>query len=181
LALEPEVSIDEVLESPDRRDHAAMPEMDALREAHALQEADLVDVRFDARRSALAMLFDLRVALQFRLANTAALVMRNVEQFQWTASEPLGFGRVAHYVMGSKPAIKGTLFTFELACLSGWHLNAAASSAEFFVGDVPGLPDAQPNFVEDEERVISEGMPAWGSEFEPAWATFLDPVSPRAG
>ncbi len=174
------VSIEELLQSSDRRQHAAIPEMDALEEADALQEADLVDVRFDIGGSSLAMLFDLRTALQFRLANTAVLVVRDVEQVHWVATHEsaLSRGRVAHYVMSSTPVTGEGGFAFELVCLRGWHLHIAGSSAEFFVGDIPGLAGVPPNFVDDDDRSIADAMPAWGSMFEPGWATFLDPMTP---
>ena len=168
------MTIDELLRSPERRDCAAMPETDALTEVDGLQEADLVDARLDVAGSLFVMLFDLRTALGFRMANTAVLVMRDVRQVQWVAENPGGSRRVAHYVMRSKPDIKTTRFTFELVCLHGWHVRAVASTAEFFVGDVQNLPEAPPNFVEDDELTILAGMPAWDSVFKPEWATFLD-------
>ncbi len=169
------MTIDELLRSPERRDHVAMPETDALTEVDGLQEADLVDARLIVADASLAVLFDLRTALQFRMANTAVLVMHDIGQVDWARGEPPGSRRVAHYVMSSKPGVKGGLFTLELVCLRGWRLNAVASSAEFFVGDVPELPEAPPNFVEDDERKIAAGMPTWESVFKPEWATFLGP------
>ncbi len=174
------MSINDLLNSSTRRDNAAMPESDALVEIDALQEADLVDVRFDVSGSSLAMLFDLRSALQFRLANTAVLVIREVEELHWASSEPKGPRRVAHYVIGSKPDVEANRFTLELVCLRGWRLSVVASSAEFFVGDIPGLSEAPPNFVEDDEQTIAEAMPAWDSIFEPRWATFVDPIEPQS-
>lgn len=176
------MTIDELLRNPERRDHAAMPETDALTEVDGLQEADLVDARLDVARSLLVVLFDLRTSLQFRMANTAVLVMHDVAEVQWVADERWEHRRrVAHYVMSSKPNIEGDRFTFELVCLRGWRLSAVASTAEFFVGDVPDLPEAPPSFVEDDEQTIAAGMPAWDSMFKPEWATFLDPRSPRPG
>ncbi len=173
------MSIEELLSSPDRRGYAAMPETDALVEVDGLQEADLVDVRFDADAGSLVLLFDLRTALQFRLANTAVLVMRDVEEVRWFSKEERGDRRTAHYVMSSNPTTREGRFVFELVCLRGWDLSAVSSSAEFFVGDVPDLPSAPPNFVEDDERAIAMGMPAWRSMFKPEWATFLDSTEPR--
>lgn len=173
------MTIEDLLRSGERRSYAAMPETDALTEVDGLQEADLVDVRLLAGEASLALLFDLRTALQFRMANTAVLVMREVERFSWTCAERPGSHRVAHYVMSAKPDVKQGLFTLDVVCLRGWHLDAEASSAEFFVGDVPQLPEAPPNFIEDDERAIAAGMPAWDSDFDPGWATFLDPVGSR--
>jgi hypothetical protein len=50
-----------------------------------------------------------------------------------------------------------------------------ATSAEFFVGDIPGLPEAPPDFTEDDEETVAAGMPAWNAPFHPIWATFIDP------
>jgi hypothetical protein len=168
------MTIADLLADPARRDHAAMPESDALTDIDGLQEADLVDVCFDARESTLVMLLDLRTALQFRLANTAVLAMRDVRHVEWNGNEPERGSRVAHYVMSSKPSVTGGRITIEIACLGGWRLAATASSAEFYVGDVPGLPKAPPNFARDDETTIAAGMPRWASTFEPAWATFID-------
>lgn len=48
-------------------------------------------------------------------------------------------------------------------------------SAEFFVGDVPDLPAAPPDFFESDEQTIAQGMPGLHSTFNPKGATFLDP------
>jgi hypothetical protein len=64
----------------------------------------------------------------------------------------------------------------DVLCTDGFSIKVSALSAEFFVGDVPGLSEAPPNFPEDDEETIVAGMPAWTSRFEPGWATFLDPA-----
>ncbi|MDA8044450.1 MAG: hypothetical protein M0Z30_04310 [Actinomycetota bacterium] len=173
------MSITELLNDPGRRDHASMPEMDALVDADALQEADLVDVRFDAGSSSVALLLDLRTALQFRLANTAVLVLRDVKELYWAADEPQGARRIAHYIMSSKPGVDLNRFALEVVCLRGWRFRATGLTAEFYVGDVPGLPEAPPNFAEDDWQAITVGMASWDSLFKPGWATFLDPVDPE--
>jgi hypothetical protein len=172
--------IGELLSSPARRNCAATPETDALVDLDALQEADLVNVRFDADDSSVVMLLDLRTALQFRLANTAVLVLRGVEELHWARGEHGGPGRWAHYVMSSKPGVDRDRVTLELVCLGGWRFSAISAAAEFFVGDIPDLPGAPPNFVEDDEQTITDGMPSWDSLFQPGWATFLDPMEPQA-
>jgi hypothetical protein len=106
------------------------------------------------------------------------LVMRDVGHVEWNCELPQGSRRVAHYVMSSKPGVQRNLFTLELVCLRGWRLSAVASCAEFFVGDVFGLPEAPPNFIEDDEETIAKGMPTWSASFTPEWATFLDPAPP---
>jgi hypothetical protein len=76
--------------------------------------------------------------------------------------------------MHSKPGIQDQLVTFEIGCLGGLKLKTTAQSAEFFVGDIPNLPETPPNFGDDEESVIVAGMPHWSSDFVPQAATFID-------
>jgi hypothetical protein len=164
----------ELLASPGRREFAGEPETDALTEVDGLQEADLLDVRYSLDDAKLAMLFDIRIALGFRLANTAVLIMGEVSTIELSCRHTDWLHR-SHTVIDSIPAPQDGLFTFELRCLDGWAVRAVSHTAEWFVGNIPGLPDAQPDFHGD-EAAIAAGMPAWTSEFEPGWATFLDPA-----
>jgi hypothetical protein len=156
-----------------------MPEADALTDVDALQEANLVDVRLLAHESSVAAIFDLRTALQFRMANTALMVMHGLRHVEWHGVEALGSSRIAHTVVSSEPNATQGLFTFGLVCLHGWRLTAVAGSAEFFVGDVPELPEVPPDFVEDDDETIEKGMPSWNSSFAPGWATFLEGLPSR--
>jgi hypothetical protein len=58
------ITIQDLLSLPPTLRDLAAPEMDPLTEEDALREAQLLDVRFDAVRSTLGLLFELRVALQ---------------------------------------------------------------------------------------------------------------------
>jgi hypothetical protein len=169
------ITLDELLKSPDRGSHATEPETDALANLDALQEADLVDVRFDALSASLVLLLDLRTSLQYHLANTAVLALRGLAELHWTSHDGRGSRRMAHNVMSSKPGVEYGRVTLEVVCLNGWRLWATASAGEFYVGDIPGLSEAQPNFVTDDEKTILAGMPDWESPFIPKSATFLSP------
>ena len=174
------MSIDELLRSSSRREHAAMPESDALTEVDGLQEADLVDARFLAGecRERSCSISVLRCSSGWRTRRCWCY-----GRWQRSTGRALsrgGRGRVAHYVMSSRPDSKAGRFALEMVCLRGWRLSAIASSAEFFVGDVPGLPEAPPSFIEDDESTIVSGMPSWASTFKPGWATFLDLNRPSA-
>jgi hypothetical protein len=173
LAVGPVMVIEDLFDYPLRRAYAAMPEMDALTEPDALQEADLVDIRFDVSRSVVGLLFDLRSALQFRMANTALLVGHDVQRFTLSGETSPGRSRMAHYVVSSRPDNRDLQFSIAIGCLQACRLELAAASAEFFVGDIPDLPEAPPDFGRDDEATIKAGMPGWGSQFEPGWATFL--------
>ncbi|HEX2050729.1 MAG TPA: hypothetical protein VHJ34_08875 [Actinomycetota bacterium] len=68
---------------PERKTFAAKPEMDPLTEGASLMESRLIGVRFDAVASIAGLLFDLRQAIQLRLANTGVLIVRGVERLTW--------------------------------------------------------------------------------------------------
>lgn len=167
------MTIEALLDDPARRAYGAQPEADLLTERDALQEADLVGIRVDAGESRVAVLFDLRQALQFREGDTAVLVARGVERLEWSGEGSQREHRMAHPVMSSVPDHGDGRVRLVLECLRGARLEVVATSAEFFVGTVPGLPEAPPNFVEDDESKIRAEMPGWSSLFEPEWATFL--------
>jgi len=169
------MTIDELLQSTSRFELGSMPEADALTELDALQEADLADVQVDAEHGVVALLFDLRSALQFRMANTAVLVLRGATDFEWAHGQQHPHHREAHYVMSSSTAVDGNRLAIEVVCLRGWRVRANCQAAEFFVGDIPGLSEAPPNFVEDTPATIEAGMPSWSSPFEAHWATFIHP------
>src|SRR5918997_1688834 len=75
----------DLFHDPRRRSYASMPEMDALTEPDALQEAALVDVRLSALDNSVGLLFDLRGALQLQDGDTAILIAREVTRMSWDA------------------------------------------------------------------------------------------------
>jgi hypothetical protein len=169
------IAIEDLLWSdPGLRRFAAQPEMDPLTEEGALQEAQLVDIRFDALRSTVGLLFELRLALQLREANTGVLVARGVRELSWTAG-PRSTGRTAWVVGGSIPHNEDRLFGLKLGMWPDAQLALRAESAAFFAGDVPGL-DPIPNYVDDDEATIRAHLAGWRSEFVPIHAVFLDPA-----
>lgn len=158
------------------REYASMPEMDPLTEDDALQEAQLLEVRFDALRSTAALLFELRSALQLREANTGVLILRGVQTLTWT-SGPRETERTAWTVGGSVVTSTDRRFGLELGLwpAPGAQLTLSAESAAFLAGDVPGL-DRIPDYLDDDELTIRAQLASWRSAFEPVSAVFLDPA-----
>lgn len=159
---------------PGLRRFASQPEMDPLTEEGALQEAQLLDVRFDALRSTVGLLFELRLALQLREGNTGVLIARGVRQLSWTAEQRSTL-RTAWTVGGSIPSNEDRLFGLELGLWPNAQLALKAESAAFFAGDVPGL-DRIPDYMEDDEVTVRSQLAGWHSEFVPVHAVFLDPA-----
>lgn len=152
------------------------PEMDALTEADALQEAQLIEVVFDAVTRRLGLLFDLRQALQLRSANTGLLVFVGVEEFTW-AGVPRATKRTAWTVVGSTPDNSKGIVRLRLFFVPDGEAHVTARGAAFYVGDVAGLPPAPPDFLEDSEDVISAGMASMQSSFDTVHATFIEPLT----
>lgn len=167
--------IDGLFTDPSRRSYAAMPEMDPLTEEGALQEADLVAVRVDVMTASAGLLFDLRNALQLRSGNAALLIARGVDRVEWDVQDVRDLPFVSHLVTQSVPSIDDGRFALTLGLVPDAGLTLRARGAEFFVGDVPDLGDAPPDFLEGSPDLIRAEMPGWASVFVPGYATFLDP------
>jgi hypothetical protein len=175
------VIIDELLRSPARISLGGMPEADALTEVGALQEAGLVDVRTDAIGGRVELLFDLRSALQFRMADTAVLVVTGVTKLEIDRRAAGTVSRGTPYVMSSVPSIDGDWLDFRVVCLGGWSVHVRGRGAEFFVGNVLDLPAAPPNYSEDDDDTIRSGVQSWESDLDADWATFIEPASSSFG
>ena len=160
------------------RRFAAQPEMDPLTEDDALQEAQLLDVRFDALHATVGLLFELRTALQLREANTGVLVARGVRELSWTA-KPRSTKRTAWAVMSSTPDVSDRLFGLKVGMSPDARLWLKAESAAFFTGDVLSL-DRIPDYSGDDETTIRSNLAGWRSSFTPVYAVFLDPA-PTSG
>ncbi|MGL5850618.1 MAG: hypothetical protein ACRCZD_07505, partial [Phycicoccus sp.] len=157
------------------RSYASLPEMDPLTEEDALQEVQLVDVRFDALAGVLGVIFELRQAQQLREANTGVLVARGVRAVAWNApsrDSPL----TAWSVGSSVPRARDRLFELTLVLWPhpGAGLSLTAESAAFFVGDVAGLSEEPPDYSDRERAAVVGEVPCWRSAFEPVSAAFLD-------
>lgn len=173
------IVIEELLSAgSELRRYAAQPEMDPLTEDDALQEAQLLDVRFDALHSTVGLLFELRMALQLREPNTGVLVARGVHELSWSTGGRSPAPLFAWVVAGSTVGAANRLFELRLAGLrAGAGLGLVAESAAFFAGDVPGL-ERIPDYVSDDEPTVHANLANWHSEFVPTHAVFLDPAPP---
>lgn len=148
--------------------------MDPLIEQDALQEAQVIEVLFDITARRLGLLFDLRQALQLRLGNTGLMTFEGVEEFAWSAASratPL----TAWTVVTSVPEQRDGRVRIDLFFVPDGELHVVAFAAAFYLGDVPHLPSAPPDFTEATREEIAAGMPSFVSSFEPEYVTHLDP------
>lgn len=154
------------------RVYGAQPEMDPLTEVNALQEAQLLGVRFDALALTVGLLFELRLALQLREANTGVLTASGVRELSW--SGPSRADDLTAWSIGaSTPRAEGGVFSLTLGMwpAPGAQLIVVAESAAFFTGDVVGLDEIPPDY----SAGVRDGLAGWDSDFIPVHAVFLDP------
>ncbi len=151
------------------------PEMDPLTEEDALRSARLNETVFDAVNMRAGLLFDLRGAMQLRMAWTGLIVLGGVEAFGWRA-ERRRTARTSWNVDASVPANKDGVINLRLIFFPSAELTVVARSAAFFAGDVPGLPDWVPDFAWTDAEVAA-GMASMDSPFEPTQATFIEPLT----
>lgn len=163
--------IEDLLVWPNRRSLAAAPEADALVEPDALLEAALLDVKLDATTSSAWLLFDCRGAVQLEMGNTAVVVVHGVTDIQWR-TQP-SEQRRWRAVMGWRPMASGAGFSCAAELTSGSSLQVVGSTAEFYVGDIPGGDDPPPDFTAATDAEIRAGLASWRSEIEVVHASFV--------
>jgi hypothetical protein len=150
------------------------PEMDPLTEQGALQDAQLVEVMFDAVSRRLGWLLDLRMAFQLRMANTGLVVFEEVEGFGWVGKNT-SVARVAWPVDDSIPNADDGQLTLKLLFYQDGETQVRAGAASFYTGDVADLPETPPDFPADSDEAIRAGTVSMDSPIELTQATFLQP------
>jgi hypothetical protein len=133
---------------------------DPLRAEDALQEAQLVNLSFDAIESRVALLFDLRTALQLRLGNAGILVLRGVRHVVWS-QENRPTRRTAWNAIGSSPSVENGAFDLKVAFVPDATLHVIAQNQAEFYEVTMDLPEQPPDYTRDDDARIEAGNPAW--------------------
>lgn len=163
------------LTSPKRLGTAGAPQVDALTEAAALEEAALIDIRVNPVAASAWLLFDCKGALEVSTGNTAILVVKSLEHLEWVCPSPVPPSWWT--VWGWRPTTSEGLFVIDFVLDGGGAFRAKGTAAEFFVGDVPGGDEAPPDFTAASAEEIREGLVQWTSPFTPISASFLNLAS----
>jgi hypothetical protein len=156
------------------REYAGRLEGNPLTQDHALQEAQLLDVRLDAVTRTVGVLFELRLALQLHEANTGVLVASGVRELSWSGPER-ETDLTAWIVDGSLPRHDNRLFSLMLGMwpAPGAELNIRAENAIFCSGDVPDLPP-HPDYMDSDPTKVRGKIANWDSQFVVVGAAFLE-------
>lgn len=143
----------------------------------ALQESQVTEVLVDAIHQRMTVVLELRTSLQFDESNTGVLIAYGLRQFVWTVPDR-GTHRTAWTVgrMNARPANDQYSARVELWPDPGAHFEFAAAYAVFLAGNVPGLPDAPPDYGTTSADDLHAQVPRCHSSFLPHYA-----ASVRAG
>jgi hypothetical protein len=86
-------------------------------------------------------------------------------------------GPIWYSVVGSTSQVEDDRLALALDLVPDAELSIRMRSGTFYVGDVPGLADAPPDFTTADADTLWSNMVSWESEFEPSSAVVLEPRS----
>lgn len=168
---------------PGIQEHASstFPEMNPLTEDDALQEAQLLGVRFDALTLTAGLLFELRTAMQLREANTGVLIAHGVTALSWSGPRR-STGLTAWTIGGSTPRQQHGVLRLDLGMwpAPGAQLALSTESATFLAVNVAHLEAAPPDYGASDRGGICPNVAGWDSEFHVVHAVSWG-VSPGQG
>ncbi|RLK60071.1 hypothetical protein [Actinokineospora cianjurensis] len=141
-----------------------------LLEQDSLQEVELVDAWLDLPWSTLALLVDLRGALQLDEGSAGLILLSGVRNLNWQFPGDR-WNPMPRLIVSSAFEI-GERVTASLGMISGGgDIELQAQRCSFWTGDIPGLPEVRPPYGEASRQEIDRDTPAWDSEFVPLrWA-----------
>jgi hypothetical protein len=156
------ISINDLVHARSYPEVIGSVEVDPLREADALQEAQLLDSRVCHLTSTAALLFELRTSLQFEVGNSALIVVRGLRSFDWkppTKQFPLA----ALTVVSSTADRLGDSHRARFEFFPEAHLAVSGDLAEFYVLEVEGIGDVPPDYSSGDLKKVQGALPSWSS------------------
>jgi hypothetical protein len=139
-------------------------EVDPLVDRDALLEAQVLDVRLDAARGVVGVLFELRVALHLSGSNTGVLVAGELEEFHWVA-ERRRTDVTAWNIVASSVDDETTGLRLSLACYPEAALYLRAGRLAYFNCQVSGIGEVPPDYGDSDDEV-RRSVAGWQSEVE---------------
>ncbi|WP_152523016.1 hypothetical protein [Nocardiopsis potens] len=137
-------------------------EMDPLREEDALQEVQLLDSLARPLTAVAALLFEMRTSLQFDDGNSALLVVRGLESFEWRSS-PIKGPLTAMTILSSTPTRAGGSCRVRLVFHPAAELIVVGELMEFYVLDAEAIGDTPPDYTDMDLAGVEHGLPSWHS------------------
>ncbi|MFJ8495962.1 hypothetical protein ACIRBZ_47740 [Streptomyces sp. NPDC094038] len=156
------ISINDLVHAGPRPEFLSSVEVDPLREADALQEAQLLDSQVYHLTSTAALLFELRTSLQFEEGNSALLVVRGLRSFDWKL--PTKQASLAALTVVSSAADRlGDSHTASFGFFPEAHLAVAGDLMEFYVLEADGIGDVPPDYSSGDLNRVQASLPSWSS------------------
>lgn len=137
-------------------------DVDPLRDADALQEAQLLDSRVCHLTSTVALLIELRTSLQFEMGNSALLVVRGLRSFDWK-SPGKQLPLTALTVVSSVCDRLGDYLRVRLEFFPEAHITVVGDKAVFYVLEAEGIGDVPPDYSSADLKKVHGSLPCWSS------------------
>jgi hypothetical protein len=137
-------------------------ESDPFTNESALDDAQVLDLRYDGVNGIAGVLLELRVAMGFTEGNAALLVARGVEALTWRSE--IVEHRIARHVGPVVAERGGPGVRLSLNLGQSASVAIMARRAAFYVLEVAGIGDAPPDYGQNDEAAVQAGLPQWTSE-----------------
>ena len=143
------------------------------------EDAQILDVRVDALRLVVGVLFELRsgtlpMYVGDESINCGALILRRATDLRWTSDLTAKEGNYAWPVYRVLTQLEGGRFELglEMGVIEGMTLNFTALKAEFYAGVIPTLTDGIPDYTE--HKNVTGLVAGWGMDFVPTLGWYVD-------
>ncbi|MCW2815438.1 MAG: hypothetical protein JWN84_2893 [Nocardioides sp.] len=151
-------------------------EADPFTDESALDEAQLLDVRFDAVNGLVGILLEMRMAILFSEGEAALVVARSVSSL--SVSADLVGHRIVRGVGATVTEVRRPRVQVALHLGTRGTVAVEAGSLSCYLLAVPGLPEAPPDYVSGDEAEVQAGLPQWHSSCTVLQASHLDAAVP---
>lgn len=136
---------------------------DPFRSQDVLLGTQILEVRYDGVRSALAVLLEMRVADHDWPGSAGLLVATEVSDFSWSQEARRGM-RTAWTVLGSAPQLGSEGLAFRCVGSPAFSLKFTARRASFYAGCIDELEEVPPpDYTEPDWVAVRAGIPHWDS------------------
>ncbi|MFD8917650.1 hypothetical protein ACFV0Y_07510 [Streptomyces sp. NPDC059569] len=155
--------IEDIFTRQDRYQPSEPIDRDPFTEDDALFDTQLLDCRVCPTTNRAALLFEMRTAEWFPKGNSAILVVHGLQSFRWDGA-PTRRPLMAFSVQEYKPSVDADGgVRLGLGFFPDGDLTVAGDRADFYLLEVPGIPQAPPNYSEQNLGQVRDGLPGWDS------------------
>ena len=143
------------------------------------EDAQILDVRIDALRLVVGVLFELRsgvlpMYVGDESINCGALILRRATDLHWWSALTEDDDNYAWPVHTVLARIEGGCFKLglQMGVIEGMRLNLTALKAEFYAGIIPMLTDGIPSYTD--HKNVTGLVAGWDMEFVPMLGWYVD-------